>query len=124
VKTILVADDSPFMRRAIKDMLRDEYSIVEAESGIKSIEQFERVRPDLTLLDVVMPEGDEEGLRVLRRIIGEDPAAKVVMMTGLDEKDAVVKECMRAGAKGCVVKPFDKRQLREVVATFLLGPNT
>ncbi|HXT02264.1 MAG TPA: response regulator [Elusimicrobiota bacterium] len=119
MKKILVADDSLFMRTAIKDALEGRYAIVEADSGLRSLEQFERARPDLTLLDVVMPEGDETGLHVLRRIMAEDPAAKVVMITALGPRDAVVAECLKAGAKGCVVKPFEKAQLREVVAAFL-----
>lgn len=115
MKTILVADDSLFMRTVIKGILEDRYAVVEAGSGAESLKQFERTRPDLVLLDVVMPEGDEEGLRVLRRIMSADPAAKVVMITALGQQDAVVKECLSLGAKGCIVKPFNEAQILALV---------
>lgn len=121
MKTILVADDSLFMRTVIKDILADRYAVVEAGSGPESLTQFERARPDLVLLDVVMPDGDEEGLRVLKRIMSSDPSAKVVMITALGQQDAVVKECLSLGAKGCIVKPFNEAQILALVED-CLGP--
>ena len=61
MKTILVADDSLFMRTVIKDIVGGKYAVIEADSGRRCVELYERARPDLVLLDVVMPEGDEEG---------------------------------------------------------------
>lgn len=121
MKTILVADDSLFMRSALKEILAGQYSIVEAESGRKCLEQFERTRPDLVLLDVVMPEGEEEGVKVLGRLMSLDPSAKVVMISALAKQDAIVAECARLGAKGFILKPFDDVQVRRSVERCLGG---
>jgi two-component system, chemotaxis family, chemotaxis protein CheY len=115
MKTILVADDSLFMRTVLKDILAGEYSVVEADSGSRCVEIFERIRPDLVLLDVVMPEGEEEGIRVLGKIMNLDRAAKVVMISALAHQNAVVKECARLGAKGFILKPFNESQIRTKV---------
>ena len=119
MKTILVADDSLFMRTVIKDILADRYVVVEAASGPECLKQFESARPDLVLLDVVMPEGEEAGLRVLRRIMSLNPEAKVFMITALGQQDAIVKECMSLGAKGLIVKPFNEEQILALVADSL-----
>lgn len=115
MKTILIADDSVFMRSVLRDILAGLYSIIEADSGRQCIEQFERVRPNLVLLDIVMPEGDEAGIEVLKTIMAAHPSAKVVMITAIAREDAVVKECTRLGAKGFILKPFEEAQVRRVV---------
>lgn len=119
MRTILVADDSLFMRRALKDILADRYAVIEADSGRKCVEEFSRARPDMVLLDVVMPEGDEEGIKVLGRIMAIDPAAVVVMITALARQKAVVEECSRLGAKGFILKPFDGEQVLGMVGECL-----
>jgi two-component system chemotaxis response regulator CheY len=119
MKTILVADDSMFMRRALKDILSGRYEVVEADTGGKCVEEYARLRPDMVLLDVVMPESDEEGIRVLGRIIALDPAAVVVMISALAQQKAVVEQCTRLGAKGFILKPFEKEQVLRMVAECL-----
>ena len=66
-KKILIADDSLFMRKVLKDILskKSEYEIVEANSGANTEQQFKKEKPDLVLLDIIMPDGEEEGIRVL-----------------------------------------------------------
>lgn len=115
MKTVLVADDSLFMRTVIKGILDKEFSVIEADSGRACLEQFSRAHPDLVLLDIVMPEGELEGLRVLKAIKARDPKARVVMITALGRQEVVVAECMKLGASGCVVKPFDEGQVRRIV---------
>jgi len=111
---ILIADDSLFMRRILKDILSEEYKVVEADSGAKALEQFEKEHPDLVLLDIVMPEGEEEGVTVLRSIIEKNPEAQVVMITAVGQ-DAIIEECRRLGAKDYIVKPFDAKKVAETV---------
>jgi len=111
---ILIADDSLFMRRILKDILSEEYEIVEAESGAKALTQFEKESPDLVLLDIIMPEGEEEGVRVLQNIIEKDPKAQVVMITAVGQ-DAIIEECRKLGAKDYIVKPFDAKLVTETV---------
>lgn len=118
MKKILIADDSLFMRKILKDILSDKYEIVEAKSGSETEKQFRKEKPDLVLLDIVMPEGVEEGLRVLREIRKTNPNACVVMITAVGQ-DMIIEECRKLGAKDHIVKPFDEEQVRQTVAKHL-----
>lgn len=115
---ILIADDSLFMRRILKDILSEHYEIVEAKSGAKALEQFEKENPDLVLLDIIMPEGEEEGVMVLRSIIEKNPEAQVVMITAVGQ-DAIIDRCRKLGAKDYIVKPFDTKLVTETAEKYL-----
>ena len=114
MKKILIADDSMFMRMTLKNNLPEGYAIIEADSGAKAIEQFKSQKPDLVLLDIVMPEGEEEGVRVLREIMQSDPQACVVMITAVGQ-ETIINECKKVGARDYIVKPFDKEQVADTV---------
>lgn len=114
MKKILIADDSMFMRTILKDLLSEDYKVVEADSGAKALEQFEKENPDLVLLDIIMPGGEEEGITVLRSIMEKDPNAQVVMITAIGQ-DAIIKKCRKLGAKDYIVKPFDAKLVAETV---------
>jgi len=111
---ILIADDSLFMRRILKDLLSEDYKVVEADSGAKALEQFEKENPDLVLLDIIMPDGEEEGITVLRSIMEKHPEARVIMITAVGQ-DAIIEECRKLGAKDYIVKPFDAKLVAETV---------
>ena len=111
---ILIADDSLFMRRILKDILSEDYKVVEADSGAKALEIFEKENPDLVLLDIIMPGGEEEGVTVLRSIMEKSPEARVVMITAVGQ-DAIIAECRKLGAKDYIVKPFDAKRVAETV---------
>ena len=114
MKKILIADDSLFMRKILKDILSSVYEITEADSGDKALRQFKKEKPDLVLLDIIMPAGEEEGLRVLQEIMENAPAAKVVMITAVGQ-DAIIEECKKLGARDYIVKPFDETRILEIV---------
>jgi two-component system chemotaxis response regulator CheY len=117
MKKILIVDDSLFMRMVLKGILskmEGEYETLEADSGTKALELLKRVKPDLVLLDVIMPEGEEEGVRVLQTIMKNDPESKVVMITAVGQ-DPVVEQCKKLGAKDYIIKPFDEERVIETV---------
>jgi len=118
MKKILIADDSLFMRMTLKNILSKEYEIVEADSGAKTLEQFKIEKPDLVLLDIVMPEGEEEGVRVLREIMKDNPKACVVMITAVGQ-DTIIEECSKLGARDYIIKPFDEKLVAETVGKCL-----
>ena len=118
MKKILIADDSLFMRMSLKDNLPEGHEVVEADSGAKALELFESQKPDLVLLDIVMPEGEEEGVKVLREIMQSDPQACVVMITAVGQ-DAIIEECKKLGARDYIIKPFDEEQIAEKVQKYL-----
>lgn len=114
MKKILIADDSLFMRKLLRDILSKQYEIIEASSGAETMKQFEKEGPDLVLLDIIMPEGEEEGIKVLQEITKANPQTRVVMITAVGQ-DTIVEECKKLGACDYIVKPFDEKRVLETV---------
>ncbi len=108
--SVLVVDDALFMRRVVTDaIVAGGHEVVgEASNGVEAVDRFKELRPDVTTLDITLPEKD--GLAALRDIIAFDPAARVVMCSALGQESKVL-EAMKAGAKYFVVKPIDESRL-------------
>ncbi len=117
--SILVVDDSAFMRNMLKDILVGEgHTIVgEAADGDDAIEKYKALNPELLTMDVVMPGTD--GIDAAKAIIGIDPNAKIVMCSALGQREMVV-DALEAGAKDYIVKPFQPLMVKEVVKKVLL----
>lgn len=114
MKTVLVVDDSAFMRMSLKTILeKNSYRVIgEAENGKQGVFRFQELKPDIVTLDVTMPEMD--GLEALKEIKKIDPAAKVMMVTAMGQ-EAMVKEAILSGAQGFVVKPIVESVLLKAV---------
>lgn len=112
---ILVVDDAAFMRRMVIDVLQTGgHEIVgEAANGNEALARFQELRPDVTTLDITMPEKD--GLATLRELVEIDPDARVVICSALGQESKVL-DAVKAGAKDFVVKPFDQDRLLGAVA--------
>lgn len=110
-KRMLIVDDALIMRMRIKEIAVDSgWEIAgEAADGEEGLARYLELRPDLTTLDIVMPKMD--GVSTLRRIREGDPAARIVMVSAVDQKSKLT-ECIRLGAIDFIVKPFDKGRLR------------
>ncbi len=115
---ILVVDDAIFMRSMIRDIFaRGPFVIAgEAENGSEAVRLYQELRPDLTTLDIVMPQMD--GITALREIVRLDPAAKVVMCSALGQ-EALIAEAIEAGARDFIVKPFQPARVLKVVQSVL-----
>ncbi|MBP3458299.1 MAG: response regulator [Lachnospiraceae bacterium] len=113
-KNILICDDAAFMRMMIKDILtKNGYNVAgEAENGLKAVEKYNEVKPDLVLMDITMPEMD--GIQALKQIKSGDPAAQVIMCSAMGQQ-AMVIESIQAGAKDFIVKPFQADRVIEAV---------
>ena len=113
-KNILICDDAAFMRMMIKDILtKNGYNVAgEAENGLKAVEKFKEVNPDLVLMDITMPEMD--GIQALKEIKKIDVGAKVIMCSAMGQQ-AMVIESIQAGAKDFIVKPFQAERVIEAV---------
>jgi len=115
---ILVVDDEPSNRSLLRAHLASEYDLVEAEDGVQALEAFERRRPDLVLLDLMMPRLD--GLATCR-VLKERTAPQflpVILLTALNEASDR-HAAFEAGADDFVSKPFDRRELTLRVRAFL-----
>ncbi|MCI8798944.1 MAG: response regulator [Lachnospiraceae bacterium] len=113
-KNILICDDAAFMRMMIKDILtKNGYNVAgEAENGLKAVEKYKEVSPDLVLMDITMPEMD--GIQALKEIKSLDGGAKVIMCSAMGQQ-AMVIESIQAGAKDFIVKPFQAERVIEAV---------
>ena len=113
---VLVVDDAAFMRMMVKDILsKNGYEVVgEAENGMKAVEKFAELRPDLVTMDITMPEMD--GISAVKAIKKIDPKAKIVMCSAMGQQ-AMVIEAIQAGARDFIVKPFQADRVLEAVRT-------
>jgi two-component system, chemotaxis family, chemotaxis protein CheY len=115
---VLVVDDAAFMRKLVTDALTSGgHEVVgEAGNGAEAVDRFQELKPEVTTLDITMPEKD--GLTALKEIIALDPAARVVMCSALGQ-EAKVLESIKLGAKDFVVKPFQAPRVLEAIGKAL-----
>ena len=115
---ILIADDAAFMRMMIKNILtQNGHEVVgEAENGAEAVARYAELKPDVTTMDITMPEKD--GIAALKEILAGDPSAKVVMCSALGQEAKVI-ESIRSGAKDFVVKPFQHDRVLSAVTKAL-----
>ena len=113
-KKILIADDAAFNRMMLKDILkRAGYEVEgEAPNGKAALDVYKQLHPDLTIMDITMPEMD--GLQALKEILNCDADASVIMIAAADERTALVK-CIEAGARGFIEKPFREADVAEAL---------
>ena len=111
---ILIVDDAAFMRMMIKDILtKNGFEVVgEAENGAKAVEKYQELRPDLTTMDITMPEMD--GITAVKEIKKIDANAKVIMCSAMGQQ-AMVIEAIQCGARDFIVKPFQPDRVLEAV---------
>ena len=110
---LLIADDQALVRAGFRMILdaEDDLEVVgEATDGLDAVAQARRLKPDVVLMDIRMPELD--GLEAARRILGSpnDDAPKILMLTTFD-LDEYVYEALRAGASGFLLKDTPPEQL-------------
>ena len=115
MKRLLIVDDAVFMRKMIGGVAAEAgWEVVgEAANGLEAIALYDRLRPDLVTMDLVMPEMG--GLEALRQIRAEDPNARVVVVTALDQKQALM-DSIREGAIDFIVKPFERQRVLNLLA--------
>jgi len=106
---IVIAEDEAIIRMDLREMLEEEgYEVVgEASDGDEVMRLAEQLRPDLVILDIVMPETD--GLTAAEHIVEQELAA-VLILTAFSHRDKVAR-ATRAGVMAYLVKPFDKADL-------------
>jgi len=114
-KTVLVVDDTAFMRMTLKSMLeKNGYEVVgEGGDGVKGVELYKELKPSLVTMDITMPNMD--GITAIKEIIGFDPGAVVIIVSAMGQKSLVI-EALNAGAKDFVVKPFQPDRIAEALA--------
>jgi NarL family two-component system response regulator LiaR len=108
---VLIVDDHVVVRRGIRALLAtvDEIKVVgEAQDGQEALERIEALRPDVILLDLLMPRMD--GIEVTRRAIAKDPEARILVLTSFAADDKVFP-AIKAGALGYLLKDTGPEEL-------------
>ncbi len=113
---VLIADDEPFQRILIRETLTEdpEFAFLEAENGAQALYQARNAKPDLIILDIMMP--DIDGLRVCR-MLKADPRLQnipIIMVTALNKEEDRVN-ALDAGADNFLSKPFEAEELQAIV---------
>ncbi len=116
MKTILIVDDEPAARYGLKRALEAKYRVAEADSAEAARGALETERPDLVLLDVVLP--GQSGLEFLRWMREQGSDLPVLMVSALDTAKTAV-EALQLGAADYLVKGFELEELRQRVANLL-----
>lgn len=108
---VLVADDSAFMRKVLMDILQGLgfTNFIEAESGVEAVEKFNSEKPDLVMLDIIMP--IKNGIDVLKEI---GKSAKVIVVSAVGQ-ESMIEEAKTLGAIDYIIKPFDRAQVEQKI---------
>ena len=108
-KKVLIVDDSRVIRMMLSNLFKKEGCIVhEASDGSEAVKAFSKIRPDLTLMDLVMPElGGLEAIAKIRRVA---PLAHIIVLTSTAKKSEVL-EAAKHKVKGYIRKPVDQEKL-------------
>jgi two-component system chemotaxis response regulator CheY len=114
-KKVLICDDSIVMRKMINDILsRNGFNVVgQAKNGVEAVDLYSKLQPDLVTMDIIMP--GEPGVEIVKKIVTIDSKARIMMVTGLSQKNLVL-QAMENGAREFVVKPFEESALLEAAA--------
>lgn len=115
MKKILIIDDSMFTRNIHRSMLGAlNYSTIEADSGTAGIESYKTEKPDLVIIDLLMP--DMDGMEAVKQIMEFDSEAKV-MICSTDRQKFRKAEAKEIGALNFLHKPLDEELLSEALSS-------
>jgi DNA-binding NarL/FixJ family response regulator len=118
---ILLADDHPALRQGIQTLAGDERDmqfVAEASNGREAIEQFRKYRPDITLMDLEMP--DVNGIDAIIAIRNEFPDARIIILTTY-AGDVRISRALKAGARGYLLKTLLRKELLDTIRAVHTG---
>jgi len=94
-------------------LTKNGYEVVgEAENGYLGVQKYKELLPDIVTMDITMPEMD--GIEALKQIINVNVGANVLMVSSMGQ-GAIIREAIASGAKGFILKPYDEKQVLEVL---------
>lgn len=107
---VLIVDDSKFMRNIITEIFkRNNIQISgEASSGKEGVLKYKELTPEVVTMDLTMRE--MSGIEAVKEIIKINPKAQIVVCSAMGQQE-IIKEAVKAGARGFVIKPFDEKDL-------------
>jgi two-component system chemotaxis response regulator CheY len=117
---VMIVDDELFFREMLRDVVVNAgYKVVaEAMDGNEAVEKYRIHRPDITIMDIFMPEMN--GIDAIKEIIAFDAGARVLIYTGMGF-DEDVELALKSGARDVVLKNFFPEEVMEVINRVLAG---
>jgi len=118
---VMIVDDHAIVRAGLRALLFEEapFDLVgEAAGGYEALELVEKTKPDVLILDLSMP--DLDGISVTRKIKPQFPGLKILILT-LHEEEALLKEAIKAGAAGYILKRAAEAELISAIRVILRG---
>ena len=118
---VLLADDHKIMREGLKSLLDDASDIQVvglAANGREAVQLTTELQPDVVVMDLNMPEMD--GLEATRQLLAGDPVAKVLILSMVTDRNCVL-ECLKAGARGYLVKDCAAEELQTAISALAAG---
>jgi DNA-binding NarL/FixJ family response regulator len=112
---VFSVDDHPLMREGIAAIINDQDDmsvIAQVSNAADSLEKFREIQPDVTLMDLRLPDGS--GIDVMIDILAEFPDAKIIMLTMFDG-DVEIHRALKAGARGYLLKSMPPKDLIQVI---------
>ena len=112
---VLIVEDAPYIREVFRDALELHNHVIagEAVNGVEAIDKYRALKPDIVLMDLLMPVMD--GISAIRNIIEFDSKAKIVVVSAITKR-SIRDEAMGAGAIDFVAKPFEIQRLVEAIS--------
>lgn len=118
-KKLLICDDSMLVRKQLKDFIdgfKFEFDVIEAKDGEEAFELYKQQKPDLVIMDVVMPRSN--GIETLKKIIEYNANARVIMLTSVGSRETI-KEALAEGALDFMQKPWNKELLIQIIEKYM-----
>jgi two-component system response regulator NreC len=118
---ILLADDHPFVRRGVQKLLEAETDFLvvgEAEDGVQVVQMAEKLRPDILIVDLMMP--NLNGLEALKQVSHRSPITRNIVLS-MHSADPYVVEAFRSGASGYILKDSAPDELINAIRQVLVG---
>ena len=118
---ILLADDHKVFIEGLAELIKKRPDIElsgQAKNGLQAIEEAEKIKPDIILMDIAMPELN--GIKALKRILAKFPDMKFIMLSMYNSRELIV-ESLRAGAQGYILKECTSDELYEAIKSVING---
>ncbi|MBR1657531.1 MAG: response regulator transcription factor [Synergistaceae bacterium] len=118
---ILLADDHKLFIEGLAELMKKNPDLElsgQAKNGLQAVEEAERIKPDIILMDISMPE--LSGVKALKRILPKMPEVRAIMLSMYNSRELIV-ESLRAGARGYILKECTSSELYEAIRTVMGG---